>query len=198
MPYATGRNCLDGEGHLSNHPTMRNKPCPCESGKKFKKCCGSEAAAAVFRAEERARQLEIRRARVLEREKRMEELRKTSPGAYSYHRSKHANHAGVIGWNGCHGLTSCQLVVNPKKPEDLIAPATAPTRRGWRYFECSECGLRWEWPSRDRFSPSGEDCPSCGEWVFPRGHREDASLPVDDSGNLKIAWNTTPSVQISE
>jgi hypothetical protein len=70
-------------------------------------------------------------------------------------------------------------------------------RQGWRAFECDECGHKWEWPSRDRFSPSGENCPECGEWLFPCGNREDASLPVDESGNLKIAWNTLPNTTMS-
>lgn len=63
-----------------------------------------------------------------------------------------------------------------------------------RSFECDECGHKWEWPSRDRFSPSGENCPRCGEWLFPCGSREDASLPVDSSGNLMVAWNALPNV----
>lgn len=66
-------------------------------------------------------------------------------------------------------------------------------RQGWRAFDCDECGHKWEWPSRDRFSPSGENCPKCGEWLFPCGNREDATLPVDKSGNLTVAWNTLPN-----
>jgi len=66
------------------------------------------------------------------------------------------------------------------------------TRKGWRSFKCPECGNQWEWPSRDRFSPSGEDCLQCGEWVFPFANREDEALETDDYGNLRIAWNTTP------
>lgn len=65
-------------------------------------------------------------------------------------------------------------------------------RMGWRSFDCDECGHSWEWPTRDRMSPSGENCPECGEWVFPHRNREDSTLPVDESGNLKIKWNSSP------
>jgi hypothetical protein len=60
-------------------------------------------------------------------------------------------------------------------------------RRGWRAFRCDECGHEWEWPSRDRHSPSGEDCPKCHEWVFPHANRPDESLPCDSMGNLLVA-----------
>jgi len=66
-------------------------------------------------------------------------------------------------------------------------------RVGWRSFECGECDHKWEWPSRDRFSPSGEDCPKCGEWCTPRDNRPDASLPTDKHGNLTVPWNHTPT-----
>jgi hypothetical protein len=90
--------------------------------------------------------------------------------------------------------------VSIESTTDEQRPAVAVhriVRQGWRAFECDACGHKWEWPSRDRFSPSGENCPNCGEWLFPCGNREDASLPVDDSGNLKIAWNTLPNIAIS-
>lgn len=68
------------------------------------------------------------------------------------------------------------------------------TRVGWRRFECDECGHQWEWPSRDRHSPSGENCPECGQWVFPCGSRADDTLPVDTWGNLTCAHDMTPDI----
>lgn len=68
------------------------------------------------------------------------------------------------------------------------------TRKGWRTFECTECNYRWEWPTRDRFSPSGENCPYCREWCTPCSNRPDSSLPVDDRGNLTVAWDATPGM----
>ncbi|UWN49666.1 hypothetical protein ASALC70_01880 [Alcanivorax sp. ALC70] len=32
---------LDGDSTVSNLKPGRNEPCPCGSGKKFKKCCGA-------------------------------------------------------------------------------------------------------------------------------------------------------------
>ena len=94
-----------------------------------------------------------------------------------------------------HGLPFCDHDECPPTRCARLAGdfSPSPVRQGWRAFECDECGHKWEWPSRDRFSPSGENCPKCGEWLFPCGNREDATLPVDDSGNLKIAWNTLPN-----
>jgi hypothetical protein len=66
-------------------------------------------------------------------------------------------------------------------------------RRGWRFFECHECANKWERPSRDRHSPSGEDCPRCGEWVAPYANRPDPSLPCDSVGNLLVPWNHSPN-----
>ncbi len=71
-------------------------------------------------------------------------------------------------------------------------PSLPLIRRGWRAFRCEECFHAWEYPTRDRLSPSGEDCPECHTWCTPRGNREDATLPCDDSGNLLIAWNAEP------
>src|SRR5207249_3887902 len=34
-------------------------------------------------------------------------------------------------------------------------------RRGWRSFLCADCGHDWAAPTRDCFSPSGENCPKC-------------------------------------
>lgn len=45
----------------------RNKPCPCLSGAKFKKCCGSQAVIAEKRAKEQAER--VQRAREEERER---------------------------------------------------------------------------------------------------------------------------------
>ena len=62
--------------------------------------------------------------------------------------------------------------------------------RGWRFFECWECGEKWKSPSRDHGSPSGEDCP-CGEFVSPVSSKPDESIPCDDMGNLIIPWKQT-------
>lgn len=58
-------------------------------------------------------------------------------------------------------------------------------RRGWRHFRCDECSHEWDGKSRDAFSPSGEDCPKCGEWVTPEYGVSDESLPCDEFGNLR-------------
>lgn len=44
---------------------------------------------------------------------------------------------------------------------------------GWRSFLCGECGHPFELRTRDHKTPSGEDCPQCGEFVFPNSSRED-------------------------
>lgn len=62
-------------------------------------------------------------------------------------------------------------------------------RRGWRHFHCSECEHRWKWPSRDVFSPSGENCPRCYEWCHPYQVELDATIPCDNMGNLTVPWN---------
>lgn len=63
------------------------------------------------------------------------------------------------------------------KPEQVV-------RRGWRFFSCHGCGNEWKTASRDRFSPSGENCPKCEAWTFPHADVQDESLLVDKSGNL--------------
>lgn len=64
-------------------------------------------------------------------------------------------------------------------------------RRGWRFFEC--CG-KWKLPTRDYQSPSGEDCPHCGEWTFPHHGEPDESLPCDAMGNLlPMSFSSTPN-----
>lgn len=57
-------------------------------------------------------------------------------------------------------------------------------RRGWRHFKCDECGVAWRAPSRDCFSPSGDGCVRCSEWVHPFDCQVDLGLEVDSSGNL--------------
>ena len=69
-------------------------------------------------------------------------------------------------------------------------------RRGWRSFECADCGHKWSWPSRNYRSPSGENCPECGGWEFPCESHADESLPVDESGNLTCPWNMKPNDQV--
>ena len=90
----------------------------------------------------------------------------------------------------CRGKNKC-----PKAQGELVAgdDLTSLVRQGWRAFDCYECGRKWEWPSRDRFSPSGENCPDCGEWLFSHANRADEALPVDSMGNLQVAWNYEPN-----
>ena len=57
-------------------------------------------------------------------------------------------------------------------------------RQGWRFFHCEACEHRWKEASRDWRSPSGANCPRCGEWWFPYHGEADASLSVDNMGNL--------------
>ena len=56
--------------------------------------------------------------------------------------------------------------------------------RGWRFFHCWECHHEWSEATRDHLSPSGDNCPKCGEWEFPHGSVADTGIPVDDFGNL--------------
>ena len=65
-------------------------------------------------------------------------------------------------------------------------------RRGWRSFLCDECGHKFEWPTRDHRSPSGENCPECGEWLFPHDSRQDETLKADDMGNLTYDLDVFP------
>jgi hypothetical protein len=59
--------------------------------------------------------------------------------------------------------------------------------RGWRYFSCESCGVKFRQPSRDCGSPSGEACEHCGDWLTPDGSQPDESLPCDErTGNLTI------------
>lgn len=62
------------------------------------------------------------------------------------------------------------------------------SRKGWRKFSC-ECGKEWEWPTRDAFSGSSENCPECGDSVHPHDGYIDESLPADEFGNLLVPWN---------
>lgn len=55
---------------------------------------------------------------------------------------------------------------------------------GYRFFSCDECGAHWSEKSRDCFSPSGEICPKCGEFIRPFNNEEHPEWPVDKSGNL--------------
>jgi hypothetical protein len=66
---------------------LRNKPCPCNSGKKYKKCCGDEATLNEARRVAEAHQMELVRARAAERQREEDERRKASPGAFTYRRS---------------------------------------------------------------------------------------------------------------
>jgi hypothetical protein len=65
--------------------TPRNQPCPCKSGKKFKKCCGSAAMLAERKREEEVKFMEARRARVAEREKQLAE--RGQSGEFKHRRS---------------------------------------------------------------------------------------------------------------
>lgn len=57
-------------------------------------------------------------------------------------------------------------------------------RHGWRLFKCEECDLLYWEVTRDRFSPSHENCPQCGEVVDPIGNKPDGTLKKDEWGEL--------------
>ncbi len=71
-------------------------------------------------------------------------------------------------------------------------------RQGWRHFRCAAehdvesegytgtytCGHEWREATRDIHSPSGVDCPVCGDWTFPHDSELDTTLKVDSMGNL--------------
>ena len=59
------------------------------------------------------------------------------------------------------------------------------TRAGWRYFACDECGRIWWETTRDRFSPSGEDCVCCNAWVRPSGTSEVPIVETDAHANVR-------------
>jgi len=75
-----------------------------------------------------------------------------------------------------------------KKCFDLLTPEervltkayTLGPQQGWRKFFCHECNSEW----RDYTSPSGSNCPRCGEWEFPVAGDADPNIPVDAFGNL--------------
>ena len=74
------------------------------------------------------------------------------------------------------------------KPTDALAgPLHRVVMRGWRYFSCESCGVKFRQPSRDCGSPSGEACEHCGDWLTPDDSQPDESLPFDErTGNLTI------------
>lgn len=84
---------------------------------------------------------------------------------------------GVVGQSGSTEIEDAVSSAIKRLTDNAV-------RRGWRTFECQECGCKFESPARDRFSQSGEDCPKCGTIVAPRSQREDATLIVDKFGNL--------------
>ena len=55
-----------------------------------------------------------------------------------------------------------------------------PNRIGYRLFDCSECERHYILLCRDRFSPSKDECPYCGE----------CSIPFDNCGIDEIAEYT--------
>ncbi len=57
-------------------------------------------------------------------------------------------------------------------------------RSGFRYFECAECLHAWHEASRDCFSPSGDPCSECGEFVHPCAYEYHPEWPVDSMLNL--------------
>lgn len=66
---------------------------------------------------------------------------------------------------------------------DIMRKEDHECRRGWRSFVC-ECGLKWAEPTRDRLSPSGENCPRCNGWCVPDREWPDRELQVDEFMNL--------------
>ena len=57
-------------------------------------------------------------------------------------------------------------------------------RQGYRIFECDNCHLRVQWPTRDCLSPSVETCPECRTYMRPLGYTIRSDWPVDKQGNL--------------
>lgn len=43
-----------------------------------------------------------------------------------------------------------------------------PERIGYRGFDCDECGYTYTLLTRDRHSPSGDECPNCNSTNHPR------------------------------
>lgn len=67
------------------------------------------------------------------------------------------------------------------------SPLHRVVMRGWRYFSCESCSVKFRQPSRDCGSPSGEACEHCGDWLTPDDSQPDESLPFDErTGNLTI------------
>lgn len=61
------------------------------------------------------------------------------------------------------------------------------SRKGWREFKCSECGMHWKIATRDCSSPSMEICPNrkCeSQGEPPINNWVDENLSVDEMGNL--------------
>lgn len=57
--------------------------------------------------------------------------------------------------------------------------------QGWRYFKCRNCGCDWRQTSRDCYTPSGESCLDCDDWVTPVYALPDELISVDkNTGNL--------------
>jgi hypothetical protein len=54
---------------------------------------------------------------------------------------------------------------------------------GYTKYVC-ECGRQWREKSRHCESPSGSDCPACGEFVYPSGFERHYEWPTDAAGNL--------------
>ena len=55
---------------------------------------------------------------------------------------------------------------------------------GWRLFKCEDCEHLWKEATRNSAAPNGENCPRCGEWVFPYHSEPDSTLKTDARGNL--------------
>lgn len=72
------------------------------------------------------------------------------------------------------------------EPATLPKNAAGGVRQGWRFFHCEDCEYRWKAATRDWRSPSGDNCPRCGEWWFPYHSEADDALPVDRMGNLLL------------
>lgn len=56
-------------------------------------------------------------------------------------------------------------------------------RGGYRLFRC-ECGREWKDKSRDCYSPSGEACEVCGEWISPHRREPHPEWLMDLVGNF--------------
>lgn len=69
-------------------------------------------------------------------------------------------------------------------PEHCVQLWVAVPRQGKRGFVCEDCLHHWVSPCRDYQSQSSETCPKCGVDNAPLAAWGDATVEVDELGNL--------------